>query len=260
MKRTVLIVGLVVVALPRTAAAQQMDPATYVFHLYKSILDRAPTESEVALWERNLLSGMKPEEAKGAFLGSDEFYRLHSKDARKFVAAAFVHVHRRPANFDEFKFWGDRYWAVSGNRTALCMEMIRAAPPSPITVILGVVLPAEPEAVPQPNYRLVSQAEVSTVLVSLFVSGLGPCRGQPGVAGLEEQAQSLSAALTILRSAAGSDEARVDLRVRLQHAQNELFRLRDRHRSVNASLPALSLPSLVDIVDAMDALRPLVEG
>src|SRR5437764_4307023 len=111
MKRYVLIWGLIVAALPGTAAAQAVDPATYVYSLYKSILNRDPTAGEVDLWVRSLQSGTKPDDVRAAFLGSDEFYRLHSNDARKFVAAAFVHVYRRPANFDEFKFWGDRFWA-----------------------------------------------------------------------------------------------------------------------------------------------------
>src|SRR6185369_4053540 len=130
-----------------------------------------------ALWVRNFQAGMKPDEMRGAFLGSDEFYRLHSKDARKFVAAAFVQVYRRPASYEEFKYWGDRFWAVSGNRVALCMEIIRAAGPSTIIVTTGPLLPDEPEPVPQPNVRLVAQAEVSAVMVGLFVDGLAPCKG-----------------------------------------------------------------------------------
>src|SRR5262249_1555154 len=137
MKHCVLIWGLIVVALPGIAAAQRVDPATYVYNLYKGILEREPTESELALWVRNFQAGMKPAEMRGAFIGSDEFYRLHSKDARKFVAAAFVQVYRRPASYEEFKYWGDRFWAVSGNRVALSMEMIRAAGPSTIIVTTG---------------------------------------------------------------------------------------------------------------------------
>lgn len=260
MKRIVLLCGVVLAALPASASAQQFEPAGYVYHLYKSVLEREPKADEVLQWAAYLDGRMTPEDMRASFLGSDEFYRLHSRDARKFVAAAFVHVYRRPSSNDEFRYWGDRYWAVSANRVALCQEMMRAAKPVPVVIVRPDVLPEEPVPVPQPNARLVAQAEVSVVFVGMFVNGLAPCRDQSGTAGLEEQARTLGNALSALRRLAGENAPRAELHGQLRSAQAELFRLRERHRALAVAAPALPLPSLVDIVDALEALRPLVES
>ena len=71
---------------------------------------------------------------------------------------------------------------------------------------------------------------------------------------------ALSAALGALRRSAGENASRIDLSVRLRTAQLELARLREQHRGLNAAAPSLPLPSLVDLVDTMDSLPPLVGG
>jgi hypothetical protein len=125
-------------------------------------------------------------------------------------------------------------------------------------VIVQPTLPPEPVPVAQPNQQLVAQAEVGIVLVDLFVNGLEPCRRHPGVPALEEQARTLRTALTRLRRAAAEDAFRRDLRAQYRDAQDELFRLRERHRQLGA-VSSVQLPPLVDLVDAVDRLRSFVD-
>src|SRR5258708_282756 len=161
--KSVLLLGaLWLASVPSRARAQAFDPPEYVRTLYRVDLGRTPRSGEVELWTRNILRGMDPNEVRASFLGSEELFKRYDKDLSRYLSGMSLSIYQRPASLDDLRLWSNRLIQFGGNRTALCLEMIRDAarrpvappPPPPGLIVARPVLPAQPRPPAPPHPEL----------------------------------------------------------------------------------------------------------
>lgn len=268
--KTVLLLGsLWLAGVPSSARSQAFDPAEYVRTLYRVDLGRIPREGEVELWTRNILRGMNPDEVRASFLGSEELFKRYDRNLTRYLSGISLSIYQRPASLEDLRFWSNRLIQFGGNRVALCLELIRDAarrpvapppppPPPPVVIVARPVLPAEPIPLATPNPEIVAQAETAMVMIDVFLSDVDRCGNASLVAGLVADSRKLKGTLQTLRRVGAEGASTRDLRFSLRDANDDWGVMRDRRYTLNASFPALRLPPMTDVNDAMERLGLIV--
>lgn len=246
------------------AAAQVFDPAEYVRTLYRYDLGREGDSGEVELWTRNILKGVPPETVRASILGSEELFKRCDRSLSRYLGTVSVHVYQRPATLEELRAWSNRLVALGGNRVALCLELLQDAArhpaPPPVVVVARPALPAEPVPIATPNAEIVAQAEAAVVLVDLFLADVARCGNPTAVASVLADARKLQASLHTVRRLGAEGAARSELRIRLRDTNDDWGIVRDRRHALNVAIPALRLPAMAEVNDAMERLGQLIRN
>lgn len=261
---------LLAATLPLAVSAQVRleNPPEFVATLYRHILGREASAVEIHAWARALQKDTTPDELRANFIGSDEFYTKHHKDSQRFLVAAFAKVFLRPPTPEELRSWGVRYFALGTNRVDLARELIRAArfapppppPPPPPPVVIRPVLPPEPIRIRHGHPEVVAQAEVTVVLVELFLGEIDRCREASAVASVRGDARKLETTLHQIRRTGAGGSSHSDLRHLLRDANEDWRILRERRHFLNIAIPTLRLPVLADVNDSMERLAQVIRS